>query len=226
MIRRRDVIFVKITENVFQLEATRRSHGFLVRMNEFYLIDTGMPGLAEQILSELKSLGVFPHDIRAIFLTHHDVDHIGNAEYLRQATGAELWAPKEDVPYIVGEKRRPGVKRLIETVVRPLRPTVTGTYGSDWPYPDIHVLHAPGHTPGHTVFQIKNIIFTGDLFKTQNGRFRLFPKYMNWDPVEAKNSLSHLNTLSFDWLCPSHGNPVHNGPAIKDFLKGLNSSGG
>lgn len=69
-------------------------------MNEVFLIDTGMPGHAEQILSELRGLGISPCDIRAIFLTHHDVDHIGNAEYLRQATGAELWAPKEDIPYI------------------------------------------------------------------------------------------------------------------------------
>lgn len=214
---------MKITENVFQLEATKSSHAFLVRMNQVFLIDTGMPGHAEQILSELRSLGVSPRDIRAILLTHHDVDHIGNAEYLRRVTGAELWAPKEDIPYIVGKKKRPGVKHLIETVVRPLRPVVTGTYGTDWPYSDIHVLHAPGHTPGHTVFQIKNIIFTGDLFQNRNGRFRLFPKYMSWDPVEAENSLSHLNTLSYDWFCPSHGNPVYNGPALQDFLKGLDS---
>lgn len=215
---------MKITEDVFQLDTTKRSHVFLVRMRETFLIDTGMPGLSGPILEEISSLGVAPGDIRAILLTHHDVDHIGNAKALQEATGAALWAAEEDIPYIRGEKKRPGVKHLIETIVKPLMPAVTGTYGGDWPYADIHVLHAPGHTPGHTIFQVQNVVFTGDLFKFINSRFRLFSGYMNWNPGEAKNSIFLLKNLPCDWFCPSHGDPVRNGPELREFLKKCSGS--
>jgi len=209
---------VQVTENVFQLDAAKRSHVFLIETEHAFLIDTGMPALAGQILSELRSLEVSPGDIRAILLTHHDVDHIGNAKQLQDSTGAELWAPAEDVSYITGEKKRPGIKHIIETIIRPQRPDVTGTYDTNWPYDDIHVLQASGHTPGHTIFQFQNVVFTGDLFKFTNGRFRLFPEYMNWNQAEAENSLSLLKTLTFDFLCPSHGDPVRNRPDLQAFL--------
>ena len=144
---------MQVTESVFQLDAAKRSHIFLIKAEQAFLIDTGMPGTAGQILSELRSLGVSPGDIRAILLTHHDVDHIGNAKQLQDATGAELWAAAEDVPYIAGDKKRPGVKHIIETIIRPQKPDITGTYDTNWPYSAIHVLQAPGHTPGHTIFQ-------------------------------------------------------------------------
>jgi glyoxylase-like metal-dependent hydrolase (beta-lactamase superfamily II) len=214
-------ISLKITENVFQLEAAKRSHVFLVRTDETFLIDTGMPGLSKKILEEIRSLGTCPDDIRMILLTHHDVDHIGNAKQLQEATGAELWAPSEDIPYIIGEKRRPGVKHLIETIIRPRKSAVSGTYSAGWPYSDIHILRAPGHTPGHTIFQVRDIVFTGDLFKFIHGRFALFPGFMNWNQDEVIKSLSMLKNLEFEWLCPSHGSPVHNGPELQDFLSKL-----
>ncbi len=207
-----------ITENVFQLDSTKRSHAFLVRAGGLFLVDTGMPGLAEQILEEIRQLGVSPNEIRAILLTHHDVDHSGNAEYLRQATGAELWAPEADVSFLVGKEKRPGVKHLIETFVRPQKPTVTGTYGADWPYRSIRVLPAPGHTPGHTIFQASNVVLAGDLFQYRNGRFGLLPNRMNWNRQETKKSLLVLSRLEFEWVCPAHGDPVRNGPALRNFL--------
>ena len=213
-----EMISVRITENVFQLNAAKRSHVFLIRADQSFLIDTGLPGHAGQILSELRTLGVSPHDVHAILLTHHDIDLFGNAKLLQKATGAELWAPAEDVPYIDGDKKRPGIKHIIETIVRPQKPDVTGTYDANWPYDDIRVLRAPGHTPGHTIFQFQNVVFTGDLFKFINGRFQLFPKYMNWNHAEAEKSLSLLRTLTFECLCPSHGDPVHNGPELQAFL--------
>lgn len=209
---------MQISETVFQLEATKRSHVFLVRMDEAFLIDTGMPGHAEQILAEIQSLGI-PHGyIRAILLTHHDVDHVGNAMRLQEATGAELWAPAEDVPYLVGKRKRPGIKHLIEDFIRVQKPVVTGTYDENWPYKNINVLHAPGHTPGHTIFQIEKVVFTGDLFKFINGRFQFFPSRMNWNQDEARKSLSILKHLEFEWACPSHGSPVRNGPELQRFL--------
>jgi len=209
---------VKITENVFQLEAAKFSHVFLVQADQAFLIDTGMPGLTGKILTELQSLGVSPGDISAILLTHHDVDHIGNAKQLQKATGAELWAPAEDIPNITGAKKRPDVKHLIETIIRPQKPTDVKIYESGWPYGGIRVIHMPGHTPGHTIFQYEDVVFTGDLFKFIGGRFQISSGLMNWDINKEKESLRALKHLKFKWLCPSHGSPVRNGPELSDFL--------
>lgn len=86
------------------------------------------------------------------------------------------------------------------------------------PYKNIRVLHAPGHMPGHTIFQFQDIVFTGDLFKYIGGHFPTFPEFMNWDQAQAKESLSSLKHLEFEWLCPSHVSPVHNGPELQEFL--------
>jgi glyoxylase-like metal-dependent hydrolase (beta-lactamase superfamily II) len=209
---------MKIAENIFQLECAKRSHVFLILCDEPTLIDTGMPKLADEILKEIRSLGVAPKELKTILLTHHDVDHVGNAKQLQQATGAALWAPERDIPYIRGEKKRPGVKRLVSAALRPQTPAVTGTYVNGQRFGGIQAFHTPGHTPGHTIFVLDRVVFTGDLFKFIDGRFRLFHGYMNWNQEEVKKSLAFLKTLRFDWLCPSHGDPVKDGEAVKEFL--------
>jgi glyoxylase-like metal-dependent hydrolase (beta-lactamase superfamily II) len=202
---------MKVTENVYLLECTKRSHVYLITAEDNILIDTGMPGLGEKILEELRGLGVAPNSIRTILLTHHDVDHVGNAKQLVKATGGELWAPPEDVPYIIGEKTRPGVKRIIQAVIRPQKPAAPRCYSINQRFGEVSAIRAPGHTPGHTVFAYRNVLFTGDLFRVIKGRFRLLPKFMTWDRNELKKSISLIQGLEFEWLCPSHGEPIQNG---------------
>lgn len=74
---------MQVTESVFQLDSAKRSHIFLIKAEQAFLIDTGLPGLTGQILSELRGLGVSPCDNHAILLTHHDVDHIGKQSNCR-----------------------------------------------------------------------------------------------------------------------------------------------
>ena len=50
------------------------------------VIDTGLPGLWKDLLAELRAMGRSLSDIRAVLLTHGDVDHIGFAERLRRTT--------------------------------------------------------------------------------------------------------------------------------------------
>ena len=209
---------MQITDTVFQLEAARYSHVFFIRSDENLLIDTSLPGSAGAILAELRRLGAAPDSIRAILLTHHDVDHIGNAKRLQEATGAALWAPGEDIPYITGEKSRPGLKRVIGAVARTGKPVLAGPYAEGQRFGEVLALRAPGHTPGHTIFQYRDVVFTGDLFQFTGSRFRVLPGFMTWDQAALRRSLSMLKGLTFEWLCPSHGKPVRNGPAVQAFL--------
>lgn len=209
---------MKITEDVYQLDCTRQSHVFLIRDEENILIDSGMPGRAKKILSELDSVGVNPKSIRHILLTHHDIDHVGNAKVLQVATEADLWAPIEDIPYIVGQKNRPGIKRVIQMAARPLKPQFIQHYQNEQVGKNIRIIATPGHTPGHIMIQYKNILFIGDLFKVIDGTPTLLPNFMNWNTERVKESISIIKGLEFDWICPSHGEPIHNGNIVKEFL--------
>jgi len=209
---------MEITKDVYQLECSNHGHVFLIKADECILIDTGMPGLSENILAEIESLDVPVQNIKKILLTHHDVDHIGNAKQLQDATGAQLWAPREDIPYIIGAKNRSGIKRIIQSIVRPSKPSIFDYYKENQCFGELKVIHAPGHTPGHSIFLYRNILFTGDLFKVLNGEFQLMPKFMNWKSKEVEKSISLIKDLKYDWICPSHGNPIHRREVTEAFL--------
>ncbi len=199
---------MKIINDVYQLQASGHSHVYLIKSKENILIDTGLPGLSSKILKELTDLGVMPKDLHKILLTHHDVDHIGNASKLQKATNAQLWAPSMDIPYILGEKKREGMKRIIQGLMKIEVPNISGNYEENNPLEEIKAIPAPGHTPGHTIFQYKNILFTGDMFRINNGKLKLMPTFMNWNQEEVIKSLSLLKQLKYDWICPSHSQPT------------------
>jgi glyoxylase-like metal-dependent hydrolase (beta-lactamase superfamily II) len=209
---------MEIVKGVHLLQSARGSYVYLIESQENTLIDTGFPGRAQKMLEEIKGLGVRPDSIRYILLTHHDVDHIGNAKRLQDITGAELWVPEEDIPYITGEKNRPGVKRIIQSIIRLDKPVINGRYAPNQCFGEIRAIHAPGHTPGHTIFAFRNVLFTGDLFKTKSGALKPMPGYMNWSQAEVAKSLGILKTLDYEWLCPAHGEPVKRSRAVDDFI--------
>ena len=91
---------MEITAGIHLLQATKGSYVYLVLGDEPILIDTSFPGRTRAILTEIEKLGLRPTDIAHILLTHQDGDHIGNAHALQQASGAQVWASQEDLPYV------------------------------------------------------------------------------------------------------------------------------
>ncbi len=205
-----------ITEGVTMLQSSAGSHVFLVQADVNVLIDTGNPGEFDAIWAELRSLGV--DSIAHILLTHHDVDHIGNARLLQEKTGARMWASQEDMPFIVGDKLRPGIKRIIQSIVRINPPYVSGVYSPNQQFGDIRVIPASGHTPGHVIFLYRHVLFIGDLFAIKQGNLRLFPAYLTWNSEKVLQSIALLKNLEFEWLCPAHGQPLQRNDAVERFL--------
>jgi hydroxyacylglutathione hydrolase len=109
--------------------------------------------------------------VRAILLTHTDIDHIAGLQRLREAFG--------DVPIAVHDLEREvvteGTPLRVEfprtlpafAGVEPLEPGRTYRAGSL----AFEVLHTPGHSPGGVTLRIGNALFTGDaLFAGSIGR--------------------------------------------------------
>ena len=109
--------------------------------------------------------------VRAILLTHTDIDHIAGLTRLREAFG--------DVPIAVHES-----ERKVITEGRPLRREFPRALASfehvdsllpGQPYTagslTFDVLHTPGHSPGGVTLRVGNALFTGDaLFAGSIGR--------------------------------------------------------
>ncbi|HYQ46530.1 MAG TPA: MBL fold metallo-hydrolase [Polyangiaceae bacterium] len=147
------------------------------------------PGLAQ--------LGLDPHQIRDVVVTHGHYDHFGGAAYLQQTYGAHVLLGAADWRFIEQEKRSPGVE------------------GGEVPKHDVEVsdgqilslgdtsvtLHlTPGHTPG-TVSAIVPAIEQGKSYKLALFGSVLFPP--NREPTPAngglalyERSVQHFDTVS------------------------------
>ena len=207
---------MKVTDNIHALDSTKGNYAYVILGEEIILVDTGRPGQGKGILNDLKSMGIEPQDVKHILITHHDVDHIGSLAFMQQATGAKIWASKEDIPYIYGEKSRPGIKKLISYIMRVKKPENVNHYPENGKIGDVEVIPSPGHTPGHVCLLYKDVLFIGDLFRTSNGEVSPMGSFMNWDDSVLKQSIAKIDNYDFKWICPAHGGPIKRDGQLKE----------
>lgn len=209
-----------ITQDIYQCETATVGNVFFVKMDddEWFMIDTGIKGTEDGIRKEIYQVVNHPEAIHKILLTHHDVDHIGNAKALKTLTGADLYAPKEDIPYINEDIKRPGLKKWIAKIKRPVLPVVDFTYEEEGMIGQLKPIHMPGHTPGHTIFQFGEFIFIGDMFRHEGGKLSTIRDGMVADMNLWKTSMKRLSEMNYQWLIPSHGKPIERSAKLDTFF--------
>ena len=170
---------------------------------EGVFIDAG--GDADKLMAAADQLGV---TIKELWLTHGHLDHAGAADEIRERTGAPVIGPHKDDQWlmddIVSQWQKYGVTEGPRNVVpdRYLEDGDTLTLGEH----TFHVVHTPGHTPGHVVIYHEpgRFAFVGDvLFQGSIGRTD-FPK---GDHQQLVNSITEkLWPLGNDMqFVPCHG---------------------
>lgn len=100
---------------------------------EVILVEPASPHRREQarLFEALERAGC---SVRAIFLTHHHLDHVGAVEAVHARFGAPVWAHRA-----TAERVGVAVARLVED-----GEVLETDVGERW-----EALHTPGHAPGH-----------------------------------------------------------------------------
>jgi hydroxyacylglutathione hydrolase len=120
------------------------------------------------VIDQGKHRGV---DVKAIMLTHTDLDHIAGLHELRQSFGPVPIAVHDTEREVV-ESGRP-LRREFGPLATRLESVVSLREGEPFRAGSLEfeVLHTPGHSPGGVSLRIDGFLFTGDaLFAGSIGR--------------------------------------------------------
>lgn len=214
---------MRLADDLHRIDDVMGANAYLVTGPIPMIVDTGMPRQADRILAYLAGVGVQPGSLRVILLTHHDLDHVGSAAALQRSTGAEVWAPAGDIPYIHGELPRHGMKRYLPKMIRPffgplepVRVTRPLQDGDEVPG-GFQVVATPGHTPGHISLHRPGVLIVGDLLVVSGGgrggpwRLRPSAPAMSWNTEAVSASIRRVGDLSCEMILAGHGGPVPEG---------------
>lgn len=198
------------------------------------LIDASIPGSADKILRQIENLGRNPTEVKRILLTHAHFDHHGNLPYLKQATGAQLFASALEKPTIEGKQSVPrpdpakltGLWKVIRIPESSLPPVKVDRVVEDGDILEtmggLQAIFTPGHAPGHMAYwqPEKRVLFCGDVIMHMTGLTLPFAM-ATIDMRQNKRSIQRIAQLNPETVCFGHGSPLtQNAPhALQTFAQ-------
>src|SRR5262245_49981333 len=212
-----------LSSGVYILGRTRTGAVYAVETSEgLVLIDSGLEANATTLRKELAELYLDVNRLRAILLTHCHADHSMGAEYLRNLTGAKIYAGRADCPPLrAGGPREAFVSifHMPSTVLHPTTVDVELEDNDSVPMGDTKftAIAAPGHTPGSTCYLMERagqrVLFTGDVILSLSPDnpepLGTYPAYLapvyGGSPADFLTTLKKLRAMAVpDLVLPGH----------------------
>ncbi|WP_160692242.1 MBL fold metallo-hydrolase [Clostridium sp. C2-6-12] len=228
---------MKIENGIYMLEIESNTTGkpttiypTLISNNDsIVLVDTGFPGVFNQICEAVEKEGLELSKLDTIIFTHQDIDHIGNvSEILNKVSGnIKTFSHEEEKAYINGEKI-PVKLAILETNLENLPDNMKAAHkmlkagfqnnrvnidytlieGQELPYcGGMTVIHTPGHTPGHICLYFKQlkVLIAGDIFAISDGLLMRGNQAYNFDNEENNKSIQKLMEYYIETVICYHG---------------------
>lgn len=209
---------MEIAPNVHQVDGIPPiSNAYLITgAGGLVLIDAGVAWAAGGILRYIRRLGFALSDVKAIFITHGDADHVGGLHALVRETGAAVVCHHAEVGLVDGtQKRRPTSARLLDYLMAPIVRLVMPSkpVAVSRPVADgetllgLEVIHTPGHSPGSAcyLFREQGVLFAGDALTHWGGRLALPMAAYTTDMAQAIESIKRIAQQEFDVCAFGHG---------------------
>ena len=184
------------TGQVFNTEILAVKNGmnssFLIKAKNgdgYILFDAGSN--AKKFETSLSKIEITASDIKWIFLSHSDSDHVGALTLFQDA---QIYMNKDELQMINGDTKR---NQFGENSLPPGIDIDKITLLSDGQelFPGetiIKCIAAPGHTPGSMLYLIDGkYLFTGDAFKINNSSLSVHPFTM--DESQSKQTILNLS---------------------------------
>ena len=141
---------------------------FLVKVDgKYILFDAGLGAFGGQLMNRLAALGVNPDSIGLIYLTHFHVDHIAGLIAKDNAGNdtkafkkASIYAGKVEYDAWMNDIPKNDLQKNVMAIYKDNLHLFA--FGDTLPH-NVLALDAVGHTPGHTAFQMANLLVIGDL---------------------------------------------------------------
>ncbi len=148
---------MRLLKDFYQVAGPCLSHfydaaAFLVKDSRgWYMIDCGTPEGFDQIVANIRSLGIDPGDIHTILATHGHYDHVGAGQLFKDQFGCQIRIHPLDREQVEqGDPMRTSAALLYGSV--PQKVAIDGALEEGDTFPveggTLEVLHTPGHTPG------------------------------------------------------------------------------
>lgn len=169
-------------------------------------------------VKNLESKGIF-QDIRMIILTHGHYDHVGHAAEIGSRLGIPVAIHKADAEKVMtGSMDFPPAEGPLGKAIR--RSTLRGSERARYPpltpdiiiedegpldgFPEMVVIHLPGHTAGSIGIMFDGDLFAGDLVMNMPTPSRsMFAE----DFGELDRSIRKVQGMGIGTVYPGHGRP-------------------
>jgi len=141
---------VKIFGNLYFVGTKPASVHIIDTSKGLIMLDTGYQHSLYVVIDNMYRIGLNPHDIKYILLTHGHIDHFGGAKALKELSGAKIVLGKEDKNYANGKVDLSYAKELNMEFSETFEPDILIDDGDviELGNTKIKAVATPGHTPG------------------------------------------------------------------------------